>query len=372
MIDPEVPAWPVRAPMGVETDGAGPGAAGGTVSRLLARMGRSAFQARKLGEAFETWRWMIDRGCLIAMGLAGSMASAGLGPLVTWLVERGYVDLVVSTSANATEDLLEARGVPFYQVDPDHVDDRELLTRGYYRFYDHVVSAREYDRMEEFTRGFFEHLARSWPEPTIAGVRFVHELGRWLDGQGLHGPLAATCFRHGVPLFVPAAPDGPLSEGYRTAARKGPTVDFFRDYEITIDVMGRFMPPGPGTAAIFVGGGVPKDFIQITATLAMPGIACFRYPRRLPSSSGPRTVTPVMFAPGRARLAMSPLRTGSPADAMTIGIVVVARLAANALGVTLVTMMSTFALTSSVARPGSRSSRPSAHRYSSVMLRPSS
>ena len=30
--------------------------------------------------------------------------------------------------------------------------------------------------------------------------------------------------------------------------------------------MNRFMAPGPGTAAIFLGGGVPKDFIQITAT----------------------------------------------------------------------------------------------------------
>ncbi len=266
MIDPEVPAWPVRAPMRVEGDGADRGAPGGSVSRLLARMGRSAFQARKLGEAFETWTWMIDHGCLIAMGLAGSMASAGLGPLVTWLVERGYVDLLVSTSANATEDILEERGAPFYQVDPDHVDDRELWTRGFYRFYDHVVSAREYDRMEDFTRGFFEHLAQSWPGSAIAGVRFVHELGRWLDAEGLRASLAATCFRHGVPLFVPAAPDGPLAEGYRTAARKGPTVDFFRDYEIALGIMGRYMPPGPGTAAIFVGGGVPKDFIQITAT----------------------------------------------------------------------------------------------------------
>jgi deoxyhypusine synthase len=254
-------SWPVRAPMSV--DGvAGPG----SVARLLERMRHSAFQGRKLGEAFATWRWMIDEGCLIAMGLAGSMASAGQAPLVTWLVERGYVDVLVSTSANATEDLLEARGAPFYQVDPDHVDDKELWRRGYYRFYDHVVSAREYDGMEDFTRGFFEHLAASWPGRAIAGVRFTHELGRWLDGQGLSASLAATCFRHGVPLFVPAAPDGPLAEGYRAAARKGPTVDFFRDYEIALDIMGRYMPPGPGTAAIFVGGGVPKDFIQITAT----------------------------------------------------------------------------------------------------------
>src|ERR1044072_4690110 len=84
-----------------------------TVSRLLGRMRQSAFQGRKLGEAFEVWRRMIDGGPLIALGLAGSLASAALTPLVRWLVERGYVDLITATSANATEDLLESRGVPF-------------------------------------------------------------------------------------------------------------------------------------------------------------------------------------------------------------------------------------------------------------------
>jgi deoxyhypusine synthase len=189
-----------------------------------------------------------------------------LWPLLAWLVERGYVDLVVSTAANVTEDLLEHRGVRFYRVDPDFVDDRALWDKGYYRFYDHVVSAAEYDRMEDFTGAFFEHLTATWPRPVIAGVRFMHEWGRWLDAQGFGGTVAATCARRGVPLFVPAAHDGPLAEGYRTAKRRGPTVDFFKDYEIALRIVERSMTPEEGTSALFLGGGVPKDFIQIIAT----------------------------------------------------------------------------------------------------------
>jgi deoxyhypusine synthase len=253
---------PVRMPLRLGTGGP---AVSGT-SRLLAQLRQSAFQGRKLGEAFDVWKRMIDGGSLICLGLAGSLSSAGMWPLVTWLVERGYVDLIASTSANVTEDLLEQRGVSFYQVDPDHVDDEALLAKGFYRFYDHVVSAAEYDRMEELTGEFFDDLARSWPGPTIAGVRFMREFGRWLDARGLGGSIAAACYRHRVPLFVPAAPDGPLSEGYRTARRKGPVVDFFRDYEIVLRIMSRYMAPERGTSAVFVGGGVPKDFIQITAT----------------------------------------------------------------------------------------------------------
>jgi deoxyhypusine synthase len=238
----------------------------GSVAPLLERMRAGAFQGRKLGEAFGALKRMIDGPTLICAGLAGSMASAGLWPLLTWLVERGYVDLVASTAANVTEDLLEGRGVPFYRVDPDRVDDRALWKDGYYRFYDHVVSRAEYDRMEDFTGEFFAHLAETWPRPAMAGVRFMHEWGRWLEGRGLGATLAATCARRGVPLFVPAAHDGPLAEGYRTALRKGPLVDFFADYEIALRLVERSMTPECGTSALFLGGGVPKDFIQIIAT----------------------------------------------------------------------------------------------------------
>lgn len=257
-----VQTWAPRSPMGLIADDA----RGPTVGRLLERMRHSAFQGRKLGEAFAVWQRMIDGEGLICLGLAGSLASAGLAPLIAWLVERGYVDVIASTSANVTEDLLEARGARFFQVEPEHIDDEALWQHGFYRFYDHVVGSEDYDAMEDFTRGFFEDLAGRWAAPTLPGVSFMHEFGRWLDGQGLGGTLAATCFRHRVPLFVPAAPDGPLAEGYRTAQARGPVVDFFADYRIALEIMGRYMPPGPGTSAVFLGGGVPKDFLQITAT----------------------------------------------------------------------------------------------------------
>jgi deoxyhypusine synthase len=248
----------VRTPMRVTGDA--------SVSGLLARMRGSAFQGRKLGEAFAAWKAMIDGESLICLGLAGSLASAGMWPLVVWLVERGYVDLIASTCANVTEDVLELSGAVVHQVDPEHVDDEKLWHTRHYRFYDHVVSAEAYDRMETFAAGFFRHLASSWKHASISGARFMHEYGAWLAAQGLGGSVAATCASHGVPLFVPAAHDGPLAEGYRESGVTTPVVDFFRDYDIALRIMDRYMAPGRGTSAVFLGGGVPKDFIQITAT----------------------------------------------------------------------------------------------------------
>src|SRR5919108_3266419 len=129
--DKDTPPGMTRAPMQLIADGED-GGRGPTVSALLARMRHSAFQGRKLGEAFEVWQRMIDGDGLICLGLAGSLASAGLGPLIAWLIERGYVDVIASTSANVTEDVLEPLGARFFQVEPEHVDDEELWRRGFY------------------------------------------------------------------------------------------------------------------------------------------------------------------------------------------------------------------------------------------------
>ena len=89
-----------------------------------------------------------------------------------------------------------------------------------------------------------------------------------------------------------------------------------------------------------------------------------------PQSALRASEDPVMFPPGRARLATSPAATGSPPTAMTMGIVVVAALRTRVPG-PLVTRTSGWRPMSSAARAGSRSYCPSAHRYSMTIFRPS-
>lgn len=91
----------------------------------------------------------------------------------------------------------------------------------------------------------------------------------------------------------------------------------------------------------------------------------------MPDSSAPIPVTPVTLYPGRARLTMNPLATGSPAGAMTIGIVLVAFFEACTAGEGMATMTSTLRRASSIAKASTRSRWPSATRHSIAMFRPS-
>src|SRR2546428_639179 len=241
-----------------------------SVLALLTRMRASAFQGRQLGEAFETWKRMIEGPSLICLGYAASRSSAGLWPLVTWLMERGYVDVLASTSANITEDLLEQLdGNRVYRVSADDVDDADLWMAGYYRFYDHIVSKARYDELEtRVLRAFIDDLAERWRKPAIPTVRLLHELGLWLEEKGFRRSILATAARCQVPVFCCGLPDGPIGEAYDKAARAeaAPIVDFFRDYKLATDMMDTAITGGRGTSVIFLGGGVPKDFLQITAT----------------------------------------------------------------------------------------------------------
>src|SRR5262249_26972400 len=92
---------------------------------------------------------------------------------------------------------------------------------------------------------------------------------------------------------------------------------------------------------------------------------------RLPANTAEILVTPVMFPPGRARLSTSPAAMGSAEITKTIGIVLVAFLAARAPDNVPVRIMSTSRRTSSSARVGSSSSLLSAYRDSKAMFLPS-
>src|SRR5262249_1881760 len=107
------------------------------------------------------------------------------------------------------------------------------------------------------------------------------------------------------------------------------------------------------------------------ATRRSPGTSSRSRSSRLPARSVDRTDSPVTLPPGRARLATSPLPTGSPATENTIGIVAVACFAATISGVPEVTIISTLRRANSAAISAARSLRPSIQRYSITTVRPS-
>ena len=107
------------------------------------------------------------------------------------------------------------------------------------------------------------------------------------------------------------------------------------------------------------------------ATRMMPGIASLSSSNALPVNSGRPTKIPVRFPPGRAKLAMKPLATGSDSrSSPTTGIVFVAFVAALIADELTATITSTLRRAASAAYSRSRSSLPPANRSSMRMFWP--
>ena len=111
--------------------------------------------------------------------------------------------------------------------------------------------------------------------------------------------------------------------------------------------------------------------MRITAIRERPGTMALSNSTRLPARSGETLVSPVMLPPGRARLATSPLPTGSPTDVNTIGIVALACFAARVAGVPAAARIRSTGRAASSAASSGRRSLLSAKRYSIAMFWPS-
>ena len=228
-----------------------------SISRLLAEMSETGFQGKKLGQAASLWFKMLrDKGLMILMGYTGSLSTTGQWKIIRWLIENRYIDILVSTGANISEDIVEAMGKHYYQG--SHLeDDRKLFKAGINRYYDVYGKEDDYLEMTELIAEFILTLDESYK---YSSREFLYLFGKWLGRKGIHS-IVATAAKYNVPIFCPAIADSPYGDAALIAKSKGfhLTLDSIKDYA---EFMGLGEKAG-NTGVVYIGGGVPKDFIQL-------------------------------------------------------------------------------------------------------------
>lgn len=232
---------------------------GKSVSRLLEEMARTGFQGKSLAKAADVFEKMIKAEDLtIFFGYAGSLSTTGQWKIVNWLLENRYVDVLVPTGANISEDIVEAMGLSYWQGDRNE-DDSKLFAEGINRYYDVYGTEPDYLEMTELLADFIVTLDES---RNYSSREFLEKCGRWLDKKNIDGIVAAAA-RNGVPVFCPAIADSPYGDAALVARSRGfhLTVDAMKDY---VEFM-RMGETVTDTGVVYIGGGVPKDFIQLFA-----------------------------------------------------------------------------------------------------------
>ncbi|MEM1514720.1 MAG: deoxyhypusine synthase [Candidatus Bathyarchaeia archaeon] len=231
------------------------------ISELLSEMARTGFQGRKIGEVVDVWETMLKDDVIVFVGFAGSMSTAGQWKIVNWLIEKRFIDVIVSTGANISEDILEAMGGTYWQG--HHiVDDEDLARQRIDRFYDVFADEYEYEEMETLIADFMMTLRTDYK---YSSAEFLYLFGKYLSEIGINS-IIAKAYKNNLPVFCPAVVDSAYGVAYimnkrRSKGKFNIIIDQMRDFEQLVEIKRR----SKDTGVIYIGGGVPKDFIQLTA-----------------------------------------------------------------------------------------------------------
>jgi deoxyhypusine synthase len=266
---------------------------------MVEAMADMSIQARNLGACSQVLgRMYADRRRpTILLGLAGPLIAAGLRKVIRDLVVGGYVDVVVSTGAILYQDIYQARGFGHYRGTPA-ADDTVLRDLRIDRIYDTYVDEEKFIETDIWCGLMADRLAaRAETNQTTTArhgqdARATQETARHgQDARETHGQdahathitssrayldylgsqlrddqsIVRQCHLLGVPVFSPAINDSSIGIGLTDhhhrcvrQGRQGVVIDSIRDnYELT-----QIVVKSPRTAAIYVAGGVPKNYIN--------------------------------------------------------------------------------------------------------------
>jgi len=235
-----------------------------SVSKLLAEMGRTAYQGRKLGEAVDVWEAMLkEKDLTIIMGFAGSMSTAGQWKMVNWLIKNRYIDVLVSTGANVSEDIVDAMGLGYWQGS-HQVDDQQLLKDDVNRYYDVYGKETDYREMELLLTDFLMTVKKDYP---YTSAELLYLLGNYLNKKGVRSIVAAAAAKK-VPVFCPAIADSAYGETFLMAKNQGHPIvlDSVKEFDQFVSIGEKTKEVG----VVYIGGGVPKDFTQLLAISVSP------------------------------------------------------------------------------------------------------
>lgn len=233
--------------------------------------GNSGYQSRAKYRAAQRWIDAIESGEYVWLSVAGAATPVGFGGLFADVIERGLVDVIVTTGANVYHDLHFACGLPVRQGSYE-VDDNDLradeTTRIYNQFIHNRYTLKAQDMInQEFARKLLPRLKQPFSTATL-----LYNLGRDMleDDSGIvvdrKGSFVLRAAEYDVPIFLDSGSNHSLGMDLSLLSLEGlnadtsPTRDILESAALSIHTQPQLN--------IFLGEGGPRNFTQTTAPTA--------------------------------------------------------------------------------------------------------
>lgn len=238
-----------------------------------------AYNAGRLREICQLFvEKMLQEDVVVGMSLSGALTPAGLGSCLIPLLQKGFVDWVVSTGANLYHDTHFGIGLSMHQGNP-FLDDTVLQEHQVVRIYDVLF---DYQVLLSTDAFFREILTAPEFQKEMSTAEFHFHIGKYVyeREKALGLPtrsLLAVAYQMGVPIYTSSPGDSSIGMNVAALAFKGNQlkIDISRDVNETAAIVYHAKQQGGKSGVFILGGGSPKNFVlqtepQIQEVLKLP------------------------------------------------------------------------------------------------------
>lgn len=227
--------------------------------------GHSGFNARRLAEGAKLYRRMIEDDATIAITVAGAMTPIGMSGVFNALIERGFVDFIISTGANLYHDLHRPFEFPMVQGSAE-MDDNVLGDEGVARIYDIFIS--EEDTLMATDKIILEAVQGVDLTEPFSTAKLHYRLGEmvWKRAPKPEKSMVATAQKYDVPIYTSSPGDSSIGMNlivphlFERPVNLNPILDVIETAAI--------VRAADKNGVVEIGGGSPKNFyLQTQPTL---------------------------------------------------------------------------------------------------------
>ena len=234
------------------------------IEDLVEMYSRSGFNGRQLGEAAKLYAKMIKENATICLTVSGAMTPVGFGGIIKTLIEKGFVDWIVTTGANVYHEDHFAWGLPIKQGHFE-VDDMKLFDMEIVRIRD--IFIKFYETLEAEDQVVQKIFKKNLIDKPFTSAEFCNLMGM-ISKQKSKYPkksFLTAAYDYDVPVFVPALLDSSLALNLsiHRLQNKLYNLDFVREIIEQAAIVYKSKKSG----ILELGGGVPKNSAQQTGPL---------------------------------------------------------------------------------------------------------
>ena len=191
-----------------------------------------------------------DEDMKVFMSLGGPLIPGGMRNIVSKMINEGHVDLIVSSGANITHDLVEAFGGAHYRHEGR--DDEDLNADGIGRIADINVGADDFTIFETEIIKIYEKISSQKSHVSIQEL--LYEIGLLVDDEN---SFVANAAKNNVPIFAPGLIDSMMGLQLWIFSQDH---DFVVDAVADMHYLSDIVFEAEKVGAILLGGGLTKHY----------------------------------------------------------------------------------------------------------------